>query len=145
MSRKSVLPLLFVLFAATTVGCSDDNEKQCTLIGCENGINLNIEDADGKPVNAFKGKITLADKVVEIDCGTAANGHGPEYSCNQNQVFLRATDATEFSVDIYSVADPTFGYIGDLKVTYEPLYPNGEECGEVCKQATKTSAFNTSL
>ncbi len=140
MSLKPALSILFVLFtvAATAVGCGDNDNKACTLIGCENGINLKFEDADGKAINTFKGSITLANKVVEIDCGTAPDGHGPDYSCNQNQVFLRATEAEDFSVDIRATNDPNFGITGPVKVKFEPLYPNGEECGEVCKQATKT-------
>lgn len=137
MPGKLIASVLLVLFAATA-GCNDDDEKQCTLIGCENGINLNFEDADGKPITTFKGTITLADKKISVECKPGTDTHGPEYSCNQNQVFLRAIDAEEFDVYIYETSDPNFGFSDPVTVKYEPLYPNGKECGEVCKQASKT-------
>lgn len=133
MLQKPVFNFFVILFATLAAGCGEDS-KNCTLIGCEDGINLVFEDADGKPVGVFSGDVTVGDKVISIDCGPNASDGGG-YSCYQNRLFLRGATAEMISLNIRASGDLAF--IGSVNIAFETQYPNGEDCPGVCQQATE--------
>lgn len=123
-------------FSLCLVGCSDTGD--CTLIGCETGVELSFEDASGQPIDAFVGSISANGEEIPIECGPDAEAPTSTYLCRQNALFLQRSDLSEVGLNIHATDHPELAYIGSVALTFEPRYPNGEACGAACERAEAT-------
>lgn len=130
--RRDFIALL-VLIALIFSGCGDTQE--CTLIGCDSGVVLSFEDADGRPITSFKGSVTAGSQVTAIECGPGAEAPSTNYLCRQNELFLRVGPLDEVSLNIQATDADNLAYIGAVGVAFEPQYPNGEACAAACERA----------
>src|SRR5690554_2217878 len=135
-TRFGLTALVLLLGLLILPGCGDSDD--CTLIGCESGAVLEFEDANGQPINAFKGTITADGEVYTVECGEGAQLPTTDYLCRQNELFLRINSVREIALNIRATDNAELAYIGGLAVEFAPQYPNGEECGAACERAEKT-------
>lgn len=118
-------PLLHATAALLLASCNPLTQA-CTLIGCENGLNVRFNTAPAGPytVEAWS-ELRIAPHVFECAAGQTC---GP--------VFFRAFQGHDVTVRVTTAAGTrTQSFTG---VDYEPQYPNGRDCGAVCEQATVT-------
>lgn len=127
---------LIMLIALSFSGCSDSEE--CTLIGCENGVVLTFEGADGRAITAFKGSVTAGAQVTTVECGPGAEVPSTNYLCHQNELFLRVSNLEEVALNIHATDSDNLAFIGAVGLNFEPQYPNGEACAAACERAEAT-------
>jgi hypothetical protein len=124
------LALAFLLLA----GCPtkvDDTALVCTEIGCVDQVVFVLYDPDGAP---YTGAIDVRVEIdgqptLEFSCpGDTGDG----FACGEGAVTVY-TAAPLFNATFQSSTLYTSGYV---EPEYQPQYPNGEECGAACQQAT---------
>jgi hypothetical protein len=114
--------LLFSATAALLASCTPFGA--CTLIGCENGLSVQLS---RPPVGAFRVEATLPNDpaVLAIDCTNATSCLLMFPDLVAERVTLRLTTAEGTITQ-------------EFQPRYEDLYPNGRRCGPACRQATVT-------
>lgn len=96
----------------------------CTLIGCDNGLSVQLS---GTPAGAYRVE-AIADGAdpVALECGAGQ-------TCPP--VFFPGLQAAHVTIRVTTSAGTrSQAFTPD----YRDLYPNGRDCGAVCKQATVT-------
>lgn len=118
----------FLQAATATVllaSCSPITQS-CTLIGCENGLAVQLAGMQTGPVRVEAwSELRTAVQVQECAAGQPCPG-----------VFFRDFQGEDVTVRVTTAAGVrTQEFTG---VEYETLYPNGRRCGGACEQASVT-------
>jgi hypothetical protein len=122
MAYRWLAGLVGLVVSASGCGLVTD-EDACTLIGCGNGLHVELEGATDGPVRVV---VTLPDGTkLEERCDGAAR-------CLSGIVFEDVT-ATSVVIDVYLGSDEPVRFAEQL--TYDQYFPNGEDCGPPCRLA----------
>lgn len=123
---KAPLSLLVLALGLALGGCGPGGMVACTLIGCEDGLSLTIENP---PPQLQRVELALPDgRVHAVDCAQ------PEH-CASPFLFVPHVRATEATVRIVA---PGGTREVQIAPSYQPQYPNGRRCGAACTQARVT-------
>ncbi len=106
----------------------------CTFRGCLDGVRIDLTGPAAS--ESFTGAIDFGDSErVEIACpGTPARGF--DYACDGASVMVFMPSSVLAAR--LSIATDRGAMQDDIKLTFEPVYPNGPECGAACEQARAT-------
>jgi hypothetical protein len=120
----------FAVVTFAILGCSGnavDEQRVCTLIGCEDGLNVQVNNSVNQSVS------------VNVRSGTHVIG---SFACTAGQpcaAFIRNQTPANVTIEVTSQA-------GTVSRNYSPEYrttrPNGPDCPPECRQAVVTVTVN---
>lgn len=120
---RSIGRLIALLAAAFAVAC--EYSTACTLIGCFNGLSVEIQ-------NAPPGPITV-DASVPGSSGTVHTATCPDTLGCTNTVLFREFTPSQVRLTITTTAGTRQQ---DVTPTYTTSQPNGSKCGPTCRSST---------
>lgn len=129
MRRASLYALAVVIagIAAGSSACDDaPSGTVCTLIGCEDGLRVEIEGGLALPYTV-SASVPGASHPWVVECTVAAPCDGSVWFPEFTPDFVRITVETESETRTR-----------DVQVDYESFRPNGPECPPECLQGTVT-------
>ena len=116
----------------------DDNEPlSCTAIGCEDQLSVEFKDLKGE---TYVLVLDIEGKTSSITCDKPDEGVMENISdtsmvhCDKKGFHLMQK-VTSLDVKI-SAIDNSWTFEKTLTPEFKTLYPNGEQCGPACEQAT---------
>lgn len=116
---KVILPALVLLGACAA------QQKECTLIGCADGLSINFK---GQMPAAFNLKLKASgESDLNIDCP----GGTSRFICLPESVFINQYTPEQVELT-YTAGDKTVTQ--SFKPTYTQAQPNGPSCGPNCRQ-----------
>jgi len=122
---RHALPLL-LLAALAAPGCLGETQS-CTLIGCDDGVQIAWSGAAASD----RGVVTLDGVARPFDCAAA---NAPPVQCTPTGLRVTGRPVT-VQIELTTAA-------GVRRATFAPAYtaarPNGPDCDPVCYQATVT-------
>ncbi|HEU4561161.1 MAG TPA: hypothetical protein VFS20_25135 [Longimicrobium sp.] len=119
------LPSATALVSLLLLGSCNVLPTTCTLIGCTDGVNVTFNRQAAAPFRVEA--LVPGSEPVVFDCPTAN-------SCTGSSAFL-AVVADEMTI---RVTTPSGTVTQQVRPQYKAMYPNGRDCGAVCKQAEVT-------
>ncbi len=140
VARLSILALL------VTASCAGEDEPRvCTVRGCGSPtIILTLTHAQGSPVGAFSGEVTIGQTVHNITCTDSISPGDERISCEDNLLTITHDSVpSELAVNLRAESDPTLAAIGAIAITRVTLRPNGEDCPPECEAGTGQVRFET--
>ena len=116
--------LLITLTAAIwVVGCQ--SSTACTLIGCESGLTVEVQNAPPGPITVQASVIGASGAVYTATC--------PGTTGCTNAVFFPAFTPEQARLTITTTAGTRQQ---DVTPSYTTSQPNGPRCGPTCRNAT---------
>lgn len=125
MRRPEIL-LALLFTAAVSPACSRSTpppQRACTLIGCESGLTVVLDDAPAEPYRVEVSAPGETEPRV-VECSSASPCGG--------RVFLRDFTPESATVRVVAGGDTV---AREVRPTYETLQPNGPGCPPTCRQA----------
>ena len=123
MAIRMNAPALALIAALAVVGC--DYSTVCTLIGCLNGLTVEIQNAPAGPITVRASTEDASGSVYTATCpGTSGCTNKlffPEFAPSRAQLTITTTAGTREQV---------------VTPTYETSQPNGPKCGPTCRSGT---------
>lgn len=126
-SKLCVLSLLFLLLSCTS---SLPERQECTLIGCEDGLNLRLEPMPER----FTLSLTASDG--EHRTLSCPSENLQEAICFPEQVFIPRFTPSSLKLQLRFGNDQLKE--AELTPEYSTQYPNGQSCEPACRQGTLT-------
>lgn len=127
-SRTAILPLALSLMLSSGCGrgepdlARDGPARACTMIGCENGVTVQLAGAPAIPFSVeltpLGGAATIKECVTAQACGT--------------DLFFQGVSADSVTVKVTSPAGES---VTRAKAEYATTRPNGPQCDPECRQA----------
>lgn len=140
MKTRSVLAIGFLASTLLT-GCLEQ-DVSCTLIGCMDQLEVRLKPAAGSlPTGVYSVLVKSSDFEKTFSCGIGtASEQCSTQSTHQEEMFfvdnalVLMLQRQPASVTITTSRDGTKIDEATLTPKYDPVYPNGVECGAVCEQ-----------
>ena len=118
-----------VFLVLLLLGCNDVTGQACTLIGCSDGLNVEVQGV-------------MSDVSVEATSATGETRTAPCQAFSDSTCWVHFDDFVPDEVTI-RVADGDNQVSVTTKPAYESLQPNGPDCPPTCRQATVVIGFGS--
>ena len=122
-----VCGLVFLLLLL--LGCNDVTGQACTLIGCSDGLNVEVQGV-------------TSDVSVEVTSAAGETRTAPCQAFNESTCWVHFDDFVPEEATI-RVADGSNQVSVTTIPAYESLQPNGPDCPPTCRQATVILRFGS--
>lgn len=140
---------LGLTLTAGLAGC--DLFLNCTLAGCVDGVNLDIEAPDGLDDGVYEVVVTGENGLAGLCTATLDATMDPQLAVNCDDEFVRLSvlyaeaGPVALLVDAPNLGDEVAVEVSfddailleeSVPLTYETIQPNGERCGPTCEYAS---------
>jgi hypothetical protein len=123
-------PLALVAAVAGLSGCNSLGPRSCTLIGCQNGLTVQLSAMPSAPFRVeLRATSATAQPVYVYDCSNSA-------ACGQGAFFPDFSGDHAFVTVVTSAGTRTTEI---TRIEYRVSRPNGPDCPPACRQATVTA------
>jgi hypothetical protein len=120
--RRPTVRSIAILLLAPVGACS----LECTLIGCDTGLAVVVEDPPAFPYRVEVFPPVTGPRYV-MNCTSPS-------VCFEGRVFFGEFLPRSVTVEVIGSSGTRRHEV--LNLEYENLYPNGRACGSACRQAT---------
>ena len=129
-NRMPIRMVVLLISALALCRCGE-----CTLIGCLDGVIVRPVDADGERLMTYTATLTIGQRSTTFRCPTESGVALPPGTpfCSAGEVFVEAAPTVDEGHLQIDAAEGRFDAPVDLD--FEPQFPNGRSCGQVCSQA----------